>query len=262
MFWALLPMIAKMFAASGAASGAAGAAGSAGAAGGAAGGAASGAAGGAAAGGAGGAGGGFGSILKMIGGSGGGGGGGGGGLAGMMGGGGGAPAGPGGGSDPASQIMKGPGSEAQDAGSQTYAPVDQSAGALASAQPHGSKFSETVPGQSTDHTSVLESIKKYMEGSKGYAHGGSYLGQAVGENSEPLYVRGQGDGTSDSIPSYLSDGEYVLTAGDVSRIGQGSNEAGARRLDEMRKAIANDAGAKQHQPRIKHPIQYLKEASK
>jgi len=87
------------------------------------------------------------------------------------------------------------------------------------------------------------------------------LRQAFNTGGGNHFVRGPGDGTSDSVPANLSDGEYVLSAGDVSRIGQGSNEAGARRLDEMREAIAKDAGAKQHQPRVKHPIQYLREVS-
>lgn len=95
------------------------------------------------------------------------------------------------------------------------------------------------------------------------AQGGgvSALHQAATEDGDRL-IKGPGDGTSDSVPADLSNGEYLLTAADVSRIGQGSTEAGAQRLDEMRRAIARDAGAKQHQPRVKHPIQYLQEVSR
>ena len=48
------------------------------------------------------------------------------------------------------------------------------------------------------------------------------------------YVRGQGDGQSDKIPAMLSDGEYVMDAESVSALGNGSSEAGAKKLDEFR----------------------------
>lgn len=59
------------------------------------------------------------------------------------------------------------------------------------------------------------------------------------------------DGTSDSIPATLngkpaalSEGEYVVPADAVSGLGQGSTEAGARRLDELvrstRSAVASN----------------------
>jgi hypothetical protein len=48
------------------------------------------------------------------------------------------------------------------------------------------------------------------------------------------YVRGQGDGQADKIPAMLSDGEYVMDAESVSALGNGSSEAGAKRLDEFR----------------------------
>lgn len=58
------------------------------------------------------------------------------------------------------------------------------------------------------------------------------------------HVRGPGTGRSDSIPARLSDGEYVMDAETVSLLGDGSNEAGARRLDEMRKKLRMDKGKK------------------
>lgn len=56
------------------------------------------------------------------------------------------------------------------------------------------------------------------------------------------YVQGPGDGTSDDIPAKLSDGEYVIDAGTVSMLGNGSNEAGARRLDMLRENVRRHAG--------------------
>ena len=48
------------------------------------------------------------------------------------------------------------------------------------------------------------------------------------------YVSGDGDGQADKIPAMLSDGEYVMDAESVSALGNGSSEAGAKRLDEFR----------------------------
>ena len=46
---------------------------------------------------------------------------------------------------------------------------------------------------------------------------------------------GQGTGTSDSIPAFLSDGEFVMTAKAVKGIGGGSREKGAQTLYNMMK---------------------------
>jgi hypothetical protein len=51
------------------------------------------------------------------------------------------------------------------------------------------------------------------------------------------YVKGQGTGRSDDIPARLSDGEYVMDAESVALLGDGSGDAGARRLDEMRRNL-------------------------
>jgi hypothetical protein len=51
------------------------------------------------------------------------------------------------------------------------------------------------------------------------------------------YVKGPGTGRSDDIPARLSDGEYVIDAESVALLGDGSGDAGAKRLDEMRKNL-------------------------
>jgi len=71
------------------------------------------------------------------------------------------------------------------------------------------------------------------------SHGGA-LDFAEGSNQH--YVEGPGDGTSDDIPARLSDGEYVMDAGTVAMLGNGSNEAGARRLDQLRENLRKHAG--------------------
>lgn len=51
----------------------------------------------------------------------------------------------------------------------------------------------------------------------------------------------ESDGQSDSIPAKLSEDEYILSADVVSAIGNGSSEAGARKLDEMVRQIRAQA---------------------
>jgi hypothetical protein len=81
---------------------------------------------------------------------------------------------------------------------------------------------------------------------------GGLMGYATGGLSDAHYnlggysdggrlLRGPGDGVSDSIPAVigkkqparLADGEFVVPARIVSEIGNGSTEAGARKLYAM-----------------------------
>lgn len=78
------------------------------------------------------------------------------------------------------------------------------------------------------------------------------------------YVKGGGTGTSDSIPARLSDGEYVIDAQTVSMLGDGSSDAGAKKLDEMRESIRKHKGKSLAQgkfaPSAKGPLSYVKGA--
>jgi hypothetical protein len=62
-------------------------------------------------------------------------------------------------------------------------------------------------------------------------------------------VRGPGDGNDDRVPAALSDGEYVMDAPTVARIGGGSNNAGAKKLDAFREWLARETGQKKFVPR-------------
>jgi hypothetical protein len=80
----------------------------------------------------------------------------------------------------------------------------------------------------------------------------------------PGYVNdpGYGDGTSDDVNANLSGGEYVMDGGTVSLLGNGSNEAGARKLDQLRQKVRQHAGkdlvkGKQFME-AKEPAAYLK----
>ena len=68
----------------------------------------------------------------------------------------------------------------------------------------------------------------------------AYTGYARGG----FAVQGDGDGRSDSIDARLSDGEYVMDAETVALLGNGSNRAGARKLDRLRVNIRKQKGRK------------------
>ena len=80
------------------------------------------------------------------------------------------------------------------------------------------------------------------------------------------HAKGPGDGTSDDINAKLSDGEYVLDAGTVSMLGNGSNDAGARKLDELRQRLRRHAAEKlvkgEQFMKAKEPLSYTKKETK
>lgn len=74
------------------------------------------------------------------------------------------------------------------------------------------------------------------------------------------YLKGGTAGQDDLIPALLSDGEYVIDAETVSMLGDGNNEAGADRLDQMRMKIrGHKRGASDDEiaPRAKEVHEYL-----
>jgi hypothetical protein len=90
-------------------------------------------------------------------------------------------------------------------------------------------------------------------GSYGFRHGGAPAHEWT-TASHGRHVQGPGTSTSDSIPAQLSNGEYVLTARDVARVGGGSNERGARILDHDRNALARMVGEPQFVRRSNGPL--------
>jgi len=51
------------------------------------------------------------------------------------------------------------------------------------------------------------------------------------------YVQGDGDGTSDSVPAMLANGEFVIPADVVSSLGNGSSDGGSKVLDEFLQVV-------------------------
>jgi len=88
----------------------------------------------------------------------------------------------------------------------------------------------------------------------GYASGGS-----------PRLLRGPGDGMSDNIPAMigrkqparLADGEFVIPADVVSHLGNGSTEAGAKRLHEMMNNVRKARTGNPKQGKQINPSKYM-----
>jgi hypothetical protein len=97
---------------------------------------------------------------------------------------------------------------------------------------------------------------------QGYKRGGlAYHQPEFITGATGHYVKGKGDGQSDDIPAMLADGEYVFDADTVAALGNGSSDAGAKRLDEMRQAIRKhkrSAPVDKIPPKAKSPLEYLK----
>ena len=109
-----------------------------------------------------------------------------------------------------------------------------------------------------------------------FAQGGQPEGMPEGHNPQffsegglntldNTYVKGEGDGTSDSVAAMLARGEFVIPADVVSDLGNGSNDAGAEVLDEFLKTIREHkrmADAKNLAPDSKGALAYLLDAKR
>jgi hypothetical protein len=74
------------------------------------------------------------------------------------------------------------------------------------------------------------------------AASGGYMPGGIAMLAKGRFLKGNGDGVSDSIPARfagsgqearLADGEFVIPARVVSELGNGSSDAGARKLYAM-----------------------------
>jgi hypothetical protein len=79
------------------------------------------------------------------------------------------------------------------------------------------------------------------------------------------YVKGGGDGTSDSVPAMLATGEFVIPADVVSSLGNGDNDSGAKTLQKFLAVIRKHkraADSKSLPPDSKGPLAYLTDAKR
>ena len=129
------------------------------------------------------------------------------------------------------------GGDASDGGAAAASAADSAAAAAASA-------SGTAPGSDGSPGSGAKN-----GGMMGYAMGG--LGTLGGFSDGGRLLKGPGDGVSDSIPATigrkqqparLADGEFVVPARIVSELGNGSTDAGARKLYAMMDRVQRARG--------------------
>lgn len=116
---------------------------------------------------------------------------------------------------------------------------------------------------------ILTGVPEYLQGRAEGGHIEGHNPQFYSEGGlsaiENRFVKGEGDGTSDSIPAMLADGEFVIPADVVSSLGNGSNDAGAGVLDEFLKVIREHkrkADAKNLPEDSKGPLAYLIDAQR
>ena len=85
--------------------------------------------------------------------------------------------------------------------------------------------------------------------------------QGLAKGGSPRYVKGPTAGQDDKVDARLSDGEYVFDADVVSALGDGNNEAGALKLDQMRENVRQhkrSAPKSKIPPKAKSPLAYMK----
>jgi hypothetical protein len=135
------------------------------------------------------------------------------------------------------------------------APALQTGLSFAAAQPQSVFGFQPYGGQSQE--AILAAIRAAQEkgttqmAAGGYAGGGYHLGDY---SDGGRLLKGPGDGVSDSIPASignkqparLADGEFVIPARIVSELGNGSTDAGARKLyammDRIQRARSKSVG--------------------
>lgn len=137
-----------------------------------------------------------------------------------------------------------------------FVPVEAKRGGLMQAQRYtdGGQV-QLSPLAQTRQVPQNPNYDYYSYGTVPYAQGGRSMVRS------PAVYAGA-DGRSDDVNAVLSDGEYVMDAETVALLGNGSNEAGARRLDQMRQQVRKQKGGAlskgQFSPDAKSPLSYLK----
>jgi hypothetical protein len=107
--------------------------------------------------------------------------------------------------------------------------------------------------------------QSYRAGGDVEGHNPTFFSPGGLASMENTYVKGEGDGTSDSVAAMLANGEFVIPADVVSKLGNGSNDAGAGVLDEFLSTIREHAqrhDPKKLPPDSKGPLEYLAQANK
>jgi len=106
-------------------------------------------------------------------------------------------------------------------------------------------------------------MPRFYRSAGAYAGGGEVrpAEQMAEGGASPSLYRGPGGGQDDQMPALVSPGEYIFSALDVAMLGDGNNEEGARRLDNMRGALRRHLTSKRdgHPPMAHDPMRYMGE---
>ncbi len=95
------------------------------------------------------------------------------------------------------------------------------------------------------------------------------VGVAIGQHlrkthmTPPGKVSGAGGGQDDAIPAKLSDGEFVTPADVVAHLGDGSTDAGAKKLTQMNNTVRAHKVSKGsgYPPKAHNPLSYIKKGA-
>ena len=107
--------------------------------------------------------------------------------------------------------------------------------------------------------------QEYAQGGDVEGHNPQFFSEGGLGTLDNTYVKGDGDGTSDSVPAMLANGEFVIPADVVSKLGNGSNDAGADVLGEFLATIRSHAqnhDPKELPPESKGALAYLLDAKR
>lgn len=121
----------------------------------------------------------------------------------------------------------------------------------------GQAFSPTYVGSSAPKTMYAKGGA--IEGKGGLLNLAEQMAYQLA-NSKGL-IQGEGGGQDDVVDVKAAPGEYVMDAEIVSALGDGNNEEGARKLDQMRVNIRKHkrtGGLTSIPPKAKAPEQYMK----
>ena len=136
----------------------------------------------------------------------------------------------------------------------TTAPVSKAGGGLAT--------THYTYGKAIDPAQIMNGNPNGMKrGGLAHPESGVSVVQGRHDYRQGAAVKGPGTGQSDDIPAMLADGEYVIDAELVSMLGDGSNKAGAEKLDQFREAVRKHKRATPlHKipPPAKSPLAYMK----
>jgi len=108
-------------------------------------------------------------------------------------------------------------------------------------------------------------VPNFAPGGEVEGHNPTFFSPGGLASMKNMYVKGEGDGTSDSVEAMLADGEFVIPADVVSKLGNGSSDAGAKVLDNFLITIREHA--QKHDPKNLPPdskgaLAYLLDAKK